>query len=75
MIGDPEYFSIVCHANKNRSAGGVGKGAYLSSESGRAGAFELSRKTFAEGNQVGKGRLVHTATSPDMRRGRSRSRA
>ena len=55
MVGNPAYFSIIRYAKQNHTAGGVGKGAYLASESGGTGALELGGETFTEGDEVAKG--------------------
>ena len=72
--GNPKHVATVANTDQNHPTGGVGEGTDLPSEIRRAGALELGGKTFAEGEYVGEGRLIHTVTFPFIRRGRRRSR-
>ncbi len=61
VVANPQYFTVISHTQQDHSAGGVGKGAYFTSKPTRAGALELSRESFAEGDEVGESVLIHPA--------------
>ena len=58
VVGNAADHAIIGHADQDHAAGGIGKGAYLTSKPGSARALELDGEAFAKGGQVREGLFV-----------------
>ena len=75
VVGHADDLSSIGYADQQHPTTGVSERAQLSAEIPRQRALELDRGTFALGDEFRDVFSLHTAMSPLIRRGRSRSRA